>query len=58
MAQLHGDARERFGLADAQVILTHGGQTHVLYSADGFVDGPHFKSSGLGIWIAMASWIL
>lgn len=29
-------------LADAKVILSHAGRTQVLYSADGFVDEPHF----------------
>ena len=29
-------------LTDAKVILTDGRQTQVLYSADGFVDDPHF----------------
>jgi hypothetical protein len=40
--RLHVQAKDP-GLADAQVILTHGGQTQVLYAADGFVDGPHFE---------------
>lgn len=30
-------------LADAKVILAQGGRTQVLYSADGFVDDPHFE---------------
>jgi hypothetical protein len=30
-------------LADAKVILAQGGRTQVLYSADGFVDEPHFE---------------
>jgi hypothetical protein len=29
--------------SDATVILTDGRRTQVLYSADGFVDGPHFE---------------
>jgi hypothetical protein len=29
-------------LADAGVILAHGGRTQMLYSADGFADDPHF----------------
>jgi hypothetical protein len=39
--RLHVQAKDP-GLADAKVILTHEGQTQVLYSADGFVDEPHF----------------
>ena len=30
-------------VADAKVILAHSGRTQVLYSADGFVDDPHFE---------------
>jgi hypothetical protein len=35
-------------LADAEVILTHGGRTQVLYSADGFADDPHFDIEWAG----------
>ena len=32
----------RADLTDAKVVLTHGRETQVLYSTDGFVDEPHF----------------
>jgi hypothetical protein len=32
----------RADLSDATVVLTHGRETQVLYSTDGFVDEPHF----------------
>src|SRR5215208_4153838 len=32
----------RADLTDATVVLTHGRETQVLYSTDGFVDEPHF----------------
>jgi hypothetical protein len=35
---------EHPSLADAKVILAHGGRTQVLYSAGGFADDPHFHS--------------
>ena len=35
-------------LADAKVILTHGGRTQVLYLADGFADDPHFDIEWAG----------
>jgi hypothetical protein len=38
----------RYDLADAQVILTDGQRRQVLYSADGFVDDPHFDIAWAG----------
>src|SRR4029079_15604308 len=35
-------------LADAKVMLTYGGRTQVLYSADGFADDPHFDVAWAG----------
>jgi hypothetical protein len=35
-------------LADAQVVLTDGRRTQVLYSTDGFVDDPHFEVNWAG----------
>jgi hypothetical protein len=32
----------RADFADAQIVLTEGGRRQILYSADGFVDEPHF----------------
>ncbi len=40
--QLRLEAKNR-SLADAEVILAQGNRTQVLYSADGFVDEPHFQ---------------
>ena len=38
----------REDLSDAKVILTDGKRTQVLYSADGFVDDPHFEIEWAG----------
>jgi hypothetical protein len=38
----------REDLFDAQVILTDGNRTQVLYSADGFADEPHFDIKWAG----------
>lgn len=35
-------------LSDAEVILTDGDRTQVLYSADGFADDPHFDIYWMG----------
>jgi hypothetical protein len=40
--EIRVDAKDS-SLADAKVILTHRERTQVLYSADGFVDEPHFE---------------
>jgi len=42
---LHGS---RADLTDATVVLTHGRETQVLYSTEGFVDEPHFDVPGAG----------
>lgn len=45
--QVHVQAKAP-SLADAKVILAHGGRTQVLYSADGFADDPHFDIEWAG----------
>ena len=39
--QVHFESA-RSDQADAQIVLTEGGRRQVLYSADGFVDEPHY----------------
>lgn len=38
----------RDDLTDAQIVLAEGGRRQVLYSADGFVDEPHFEVEWAG----------
>jgi hypothetical protein len=46
----------RADLTDAKVVLTHGRETQVLYSTDGFVDEPHFDVPWAGDLDGDGSW--